>query len=164
VLALLEALADFGTVQYYGVQTFTTAIYRTWFGMGDRDGRRPDRDGPARDRRAARRCSSAIRAAAPAIMSPRTCARTPAERPHRLARRASRRAVPAAGAAGLRVPTASSAAARRLLGMPIAAPAFLREALHSLMLAAIAAVRHREARPVPRLCRPADPAARASTA
>jgi len=38
VLALLEALADFGTVQYYGVQTFTTAIYRTWFGMGDRDG------------------------------------------------------------------------------------------------------------------------------
>ena len=37
-LALLEALADFGTVQYYGVHTFTTAIYRTWFGMGDRDG------------------------------------------------------------------------------------------------------------------------------
>jgi iron(III) transport system permease protein len=27
-LALLEALADFGTVEYYGVQTFTTAIYR----------------------------------------------------------------------------------------------------------------------------------------
>jgi iron(III) transport system permease protein len=37
-LALLEALADFGTVQYYGVQTFTTAIYRTWYGMGNRDG------------------------------------------------------------------------------------------------------------------------------
>lgn len=37
-LALLEALADFGTVQYYGVHTFTTAIYRTWFGMGDREG------------------------------------------------------------------------------------------------------------------------------
>jgi iron(III) transport system permease protein len=37
-LALLEALADFGTVQYYGVHTFTTAIYRTWFGMGNRDG------------------------------------------------------------------------------------------------------------------------------
>lgn len=37
-LALLEALADFGTVQYYGLQTFTTAIYRIWFGMGDRDG------------------------------------------------------------------------------------------------------------------------------
>lgn len=37
-LALLEALADFGTVQYYGVHTFTTAIYRTWYGMGDRTG------------------------------------------------------------------------------------------------------------------------------
>lgn len=37
-LALLEALADFGTVQYYGVQTFTTAIYRTWYGMGNREG------------------------------------------------------------------------------------------------------------------------------
>ncbi len=34
-LALMEALADFGTVEYFGVQTFTTAIYRTWFGMGD---------------------------------------------------------------------------------------------------------------------------------
>jgi iron(III) transport system permease protein len=37
-LALLETLADFGTVQYYGVNTFTTAIYRTWFGMGNREG------------------------------------------------------------------------------------------------------------------------------
>jgi iron(III) transport system permease protein len=37
-LALLEALADFGTVQYYGVHTLTTAIYRTWFGMGNREG------------------------------------------------------------------------------------------------------------------------------
>ena len=37
-LALLEALADFGTVQYYGVHTFTTAIYRTWFGLGNREG------------------------------------------------------------------------------------------------------------------------------
>jgi iron(III) transport system permease protein len=35
-LALMETLADFGTVQYFGLQTFTTAIYRTWFGMGDR--------------------------------------------------------------------------------------------------------------------------------
>jgi iron(III) transport system permease protein len=35
-LALMETLADFGTVQYFGVQTFTTAIYRTWYGMGDR--------------------------------------------------------------------------------------------------------------------------------
>jgi iron(III) transport system permease protein len=35
-LALMEALADFGTVQYFGVDTFTTAIYRTWFGMDNR--------------------------------------------------------------------------------------------------------------------------------
>jgi len=37
-LALLETLADFGTVQYFGVTTFTTAIYNTWFGLGSRDG------------------------------------------------------------------------------------------------------------------------------
>ncbi len=34
-LALMEAVADFGTVQYFGVDTFTTAIYRTWFGLGN---------------------------------------------------------------------------------------------------------------------------------
>ena len=33
-LALMETLADFGTVQYFAVDTFTTGIYRTWFGMG----------------------------------------------------------------------------------------------------------------------------------
>lgn len=34
-LASMEALADFGTVQYFGVQTFTTVIYRVWTGFGD---------------------------------------------------------------------------------------------------------------------------------
>ena len=34
-LALMETLSDFGTVQYFGVDTFTTGIFRTWFGMGD---------------------------------------------------------------------------------------------------------------------------------
>lgn len=34
-LALMETLADFGTVQYFGVSTFTTGIFRTWFGVGD---------------------------------------------------------------------------------------------------------------------------------
>jgi iron(III) transport system permease protein len=34
-LALMETLADFGTVQYFGVPTFTTGIFRTWFGLGD---------------------------------------------------------------------------------------------------------------------------------
>ena len=34
-LALMETLADFGTVQYFGVSTFTTGIYRTFYGFGD---------------------------------------------------------------------------------------------------------------------------------
>jgi iron(III) transport system permease protein len=34
-LALMETLADFGTVQYFGVNTFTTGIFRTWFGLGN---------------------------------------------------------------------------------------------------------------------------------
>ncbi len=35
-LVLMETLADYGTVSYFGVQTFTTGIYRTWFSLGDR--------------------------------------------------------------------------------------------------------------------------------
>lgn len=35
-LALMEALADFGTVAIYGYPTFTVAIYRVWFGMFNR--------------------------------------------------------------------------------------------------------------------------------
>ena len=35
-LAIMETLADYGTVYQFGVQTFTTAIYRTWFSLGDR--------------------------------------------------------------------------------------------------------------------------------
>ena len=35
-LALMETLNDFGTVEYFSVPTFTTGIYRTWFGIGDR--------------------------------------------------------------------------------------------------------------------------------
>jgi iron(III) transport system permease protein len=34
-LALMETLNDFGTVQYFGINTFTTGIYRTWLGMGE---------------------------------------------------------------------------------------------------------------------------------
>lgn len=34
-LALMETLADYGTVHYFGVTTFTTGIFRTWYGMGD---------------------------------------------------------------------------------------------------------------------------------
>ncbi len=35
-LALMETIADFGTVSFFGVQTFTTGIVRTWFSLGDR--------------------------------------------------------------------------------------------------------------------------------
>ncbi len=34
-LALMEALADFGTVAHFGVPTFTTGIYRAWFDLSD---------------------------------------------------------------------------------------------------------------------------------
>ncbi|MCV2885566.1 iron ABC transporter permease [Aestuariibacter sp. AA17] len=34
-LAMMEAFADYGTVQYFGISTFTTGIFRTWFGLGD---------------------------------------------------------------------------------------------------------------------------------
>jgi iron(III) transport system permease protein len=34
-LALMETLADYGTVSYFGLGVFTTGIFRTWFGMGD---------------------------------------------------------------------------------------------------------------------------------
>ena len=36
-LALMEALADFGTVNLLGVRTFTDAIYRVWFNAFDRE-------------------------------------------------------------------------------------------------------------------------------
>ncbi|MFL3655539.1 MAG: ABC transporter permease [Halioglobus sp.] len=34
-LALMETLADYGTVDYFGVSTFTTGIFRTWYGLGE---------------------------------------------------------------------------------------------------------------------------------
>lgn len=34
-LALMETLADYGTVAYFSVPTFTTGIYRAWFSLGD---------------------------------------------------------------------------------------------------------------------------------
>ncbi|MFN4328485.1 MAG: ABC transporter permease [Limnobacter sp.] len=35
-LVLMETLSDYGALSYFGVQTFTTAIYNTWLNMGDR--------------------------------------------------------------------------------------------------------------------------------
>lgn len=34
-LAMMETLADFGTVSYFGVPVFSTGIYRAWFSLGD---------------------------------------------------------------------------------------------------------------------------------
>jgi iron(III) transport system permease protein len=34
-LALMETLADYGTVDYFGVSAFTTGIFRTWYGLGE---------------------------------------------------------------------------------------------------------------------------------
>jgi iron(III) transport system permease protein len=34
-LVAMEVLNDYGTVRYYGVQTFTTGIFRSWFALGD---------------------------------------------------------------------------------------------------------------------------------
>lgn len=35
-LALMEVLADFGAVSYFGVQTFATGIFKAWLSFGDR--------------------------------------------------------------------------------------------------------------------------------
>ena len=37
-LMLMEALSDFGAVQYLAVDTFTTGVYRTWFALGSPEG------------------------------------------------------------------------------------------------------------------------------
>jgi len=34
-LVLMETVADFGVVEFFGVATFTTGIFRTWYAMGD---------------------------------------------------------------------------------------------------------------------------------
>ena len=34
-LVQMEALADYGAVQYFGISTFTTGLFRVWYGMDD---------------------------------------------------------------------------------------------------------------------------------
>jgi iron(III) transport system permease protein len=34
-LVMMETLADYGTVKYFGISTFTTGIFRTWFGLNE---------------------------------------------------------------------------------------------------------------------------------
>ena len=35
-LALMEVLADYGAVSYFGIQTFATGIFKAWLSLGDR--------------------------------------------------------------------------------------------------------------------------------
>ena len=140
VLALLEALADFGTVQYYGVQTFTTAIYRTWFGMGDRDG-------------AGQIAMILLAIAALLVLAERQSrGRARYHVASNLRENPGPSDLPGWRAIatcllcllpvllGFAIPTAHLLRLAAYSGLPLSAPAFLREATHSLMLAAIAAV------------------------
>jgi iron(III) transport system permease protein len=38
LLAVMETIADYGTVSYFNVRTFATGIYQAWFAMQDRTG------------------------------------------------------------------------------------------------------------------------------
>ena len=38
LLTAMETIADYGTVSYFGVQTFATGIYTSWFSLADRAG------------------------------------------------------------------------------------------------------------------------------
>ena len=38
VLAIMEVASDFGTVEYFAIDTFSTGIYRTWFALGSKVG------------------------------------------------------------------------------------------------------------------------------
>ena len=35
MLVIMETLSDFGAVEHFAVQTFTTGIFRTWYGLYD---------------------------------------------------------------------------------------------------------------------------------
>lgn len=38
ILAIMETLSDYGTVLYFGVETFSVGIFKNWFGYGDLSG------------------------------------------------------------------------------------------------------------------------------
>ena len=87
-LAMMEALADFGTVATFGYRTLTEAIYRVWYGMFDRMAATQLADAAAGASRWPARCSSGLRAAAPA--SPRAGAARPGRPGASAGRRAAR--------------------------------------------------------------------------
>ena len=79
-LALMETLADYGTVAYFAVDTFTTGIYRAWFSLGDRAARRnsPRPCSPSSSSRALERWSrGAARSARGNRCAPEAAGRSP---------------------------------------------------------------------------------------
>ncbi|WP_418181050.1 ABC transporter permease [Aliarcobacter lanthieri] len=38
ILAIMETLSDYGTVLYFGIETFSVGIFKSWFGYGDLSG------------------------------------------------------------------------------------------------------------------------------
>ena len=38
ILAIMETLSDYGTVLYFGIETFSVGIFKSWFGYGDLGG------------------------------------------------------------------------------------------------------------------------------
>jgi len=139
-LALFEALADFATVQYYGVHTFTTAIYRIWYGMGDRDGA----------------AQVAVVLLAIAVLLVVLERRSRGRARYHIASNLRENAGPsdligwravAAGIActlpvmlGFALPAAHLLQLASRTGIPLTGPTFLRDATHSLVLAATAAL------------------------
>src|SRR5574344_2424260 len=35
ILAIMETFSDYGTVLYFGIETFSVGIFKSWFGYGD---------------------------------------------------------------------------------------------------------------------------------
>ena len=107
-LALMETLADFGTVSYFALEVFTTGIFKAWLSMGDTRRRGAALQLPARFR-------AAGAALERAIARPR---RLPQQRAGQALRRRSACAAAAAALASL------ACAAPVLLGfvLPVAHP------------------------------------------
>jgi len=139
-LALMETVADFGTVSFFAVPTFTTGIYKAWFAMGDRP--------------VATQMAALLLLVVLAILAAERVSRG-GRRFHqtsRLYRPLQRHALRGwrAGAAlaacvlplalGFVVPVAVLARMAAIDGLPNASPRFVQAALSSLLLAGTAAV------------------------
>ena len=152
-LAMMEALADFGTVATFGYRTLTEAVYRVWYGMFDRIAAIPAGE-PAAALRA-----GAARAGALAAW-PRAIRAEPAPRARRAARAADRlvgggrrRRMPRRAGGGVRRAGGPTAALGRATPPPEGArrcPASAPRWRTRCLLASAAAARDGRARARPR--------------